>query len=238
MGAVEVEDDDVSDAEDVEEALLVMSELAADDDDPDEATNEEEADDDEADEAGDAVKEVEDELMGDDTDDELVDATLELLEARLELDELLPVSLDELDDETLELLAPVPDELGVLAELDELDVLDVLNTLDVLDARSDDDTNVLLEELLVRELAVDELVSDVEPDETTLDDWLEEGAEATEETLDDSDVELLEDETTGMYLYRLKPFGPPQYSNLSAEQTILQRPSVASSEAELVALEQ
>jgi hypothetical protein len=87
VGAVEVEDDEVSDAEDVIEALLVMSELMtdededvidseADDDDPDEATDEEETDDDEADEASDAVKEVEDELMEDDTEDELVNATL------------------------------------------------------------------------------------------------------------------------------------------------------------------
>jgi hypothetical protein len=126
----------------------------------------------------------------------------------------------------------------VLAELDELDVLDVLNTVDVLDVRSENGADGILEVLLVRELAVDELMSDVELDETTLDDWLEEGTEATEDPIDDRDIEMLEDEAIGLNLYRLKPFGPPQYSSLSAEQTILQRPSVASSEAELMALEQ
>lgn len=247
VGAVVVEDDEVSDVEDVDEALLVMSELMtdededvvnseADDDDADEATDEEEADDDEADEDGVVVDEAEDELMEDDTDDDATDddetdddADEELIDATLVLNEVaepLAVSLGEIVDETLELLALTLDELDELARLD------------VLDVRSEDDTNVLLEEPLVRELVADELVSDVEPDETTLDDWVEEGTEATEDPLDDRDVELLEDETPGLNLYKLKPLGPPQYSNLSAEQIMLQRPSVASSEAELMTLEQ
>jgi hypothetical protein len=58
-----------------------------------------------------------------------------------------------------------------------------------------------------------------------------------EETVLDS-VELLEDMAAGLYLYRLNPLGPPQYSNLSAEQTMLHLPSLVGTEAELTVLEQ
>jgi len=67
---------------------------------------------------------------------------------------------------------------------------------------------------------------------------------ATELLEDDRVAELLveeiadEETTAGLNLYRLRPLGPPQYSSLSAEQSMLQRPSVTGPEAELTPFEQ
>jgi hypothetical protein len=97
----------------------------------------------------------------DGTSDDDTDMLLEELLVAITL-ELL--TLDEVVDETIELLTldEVVDETTELLSLDELDVLD---------GTSDEDTNPLLEELLVIVLlGIDELVDAGASEETELDD--------------------------------------------------------------------
>lgn len=173
-------------------------------------------DEDDDDEAEDDIDEAEDEVVDEGVEDDEVDddeVTDELVEESLDV---LAIELDRSPEVVLEVVDGGAFELLPL-ELEELIVAD---------AASDDDVVVLLDKLINGELEVMAVLKEI-----MLDDWLDVWIVEVE-------IPLLDDRMVALYLYKLKPLGPPQYSSLSAEHSILQRPSVAGLESELTTFEQ
>ncbi|KAI5275146.1 hypothetical protein E4T47_01818 [Aureobasidium subglaciale] len=224
VGVTEADADDMTESEELLEGP--RSELALDEDALEDDTLEDDT--------------LEDDTLEDDTleDDALEDDTLEdntLEEGTLDegaLEDEIEAEADELGpiDEDNESVAETVEPDGESADdaLDELwlsmlelDTVELHNLLSVAEVAEE------MVELLLR---TDELLLG-----TLLDGLL---LGPTEVDGEDGELEPLEEPLPGLYLYRLKPLEPPQISYLSAEQGILQRPSLVKTDAELMMFEQ